>query len=460
MRQLIPFAITRYSPEGSQTLSRAFNVLHKRLIVAVGNGVETRSLHLILTALGHLDLLQAEDFREKYVSWIGVIFGSGHYSERDKYLLASDIMLLLMPRKGVDLQPWESLPKVQPAELPSLLKFLLLSEKYNTGNDLSYSNAIALRLLSLNYDMARGDLSPLLVPVLTSTLSTTRPLPSRIFALKLFQEHGPEWFSPQMEQFSDVVRLELLNSLGDPFHPSADLTSDTEHLPTVQIEREPTDTAILLIGFASSDLWNGHLRHSNFSSCEEIFFTGWGKRLAIDRMSFKQTYFGGGEFLDTPTKLIAAIKRLRDLQCWNTAEVVILYAWTGGALDPVDHDAWGLIGHETGEFYRARGMAPSEMKLRNQEMRGGVTIRRVEVNGVQRPVRLATDGGLWDSIHSACQLKRFYQLLGHDPVTWVEIAAVADVDGDVMLGIEPDSERGATGVSTFTQFLDFTCDFP
>ena len=254
----------------------------------------------------------------------------------------------------------------------------------------------------------------------------------------------------------DADRLELLNSLGDPFHPSADLASDTEHLPTVQIEREPTDTAILLIGFASSDLWGGHLRNSHFSSCE-IFSTGWGKRLAIDCMSFKQTYFVG-EFLDTPMKLIAAIKCLRDLQCWNTAEVVILYAWTSGALDPVDHDAWRLIGHGMGEFYRARGMTPSntllqEMKLRNQEMRGGV-VRRVEVNGVQRPVRLATDGGLWDSIHPACQLKRFYQLLGHGPVTWMEIAAVADVDGDAMLGVEPDSERRATGV-TFTQLLDF-----
>jgi len=295
------------------------------LKAAIGDGVETRSLHLILSALGHLDLLQVEDLREKYISWIGVIFGSEHYSERDKYLLARDVMLLLTPRRGIDLRPPESLPKVQPTELPSLLNFLLFSERYKTENDPPYPDAIALRLLSLNYNTGREDFSPLLIPVLTSTLSTTRPLLSRIFALKLFQEHGREWLSPQMGKFSDVDRSKLLEALGDPFDFSEDPPSDAEHLPKVQVTYEPMDTAILLIGFASSNLWSDHLCRLNFSSCEAIFSTGGGRHLAFNCMLEKQTYFGG-EFLDTPTKAATAIKRLGDLQCPNTAQVV--QEWT------------------------------------------------------------------------------------------------------------------------------------
>jgi hypothetical protein len=49
------------------------------------------------------------------------------------------------------------------------------------------------------------------------------------------------------------------------------------------------------------------------------------------------------ELLRTPAKIIAAIRRLEELQCLNTAEVVILWAWTAGVVNPADHDAWGLI---------------------------------------------------------------------------------------------------------------------
>jgi len=51
-----------------------------------------------------------------------------------------------------------------------------------------------------------------------------------------------------------------------------------------------------------------------------------------------------------------AIKRLEELQCPNTAEFVILWAWTVGAVEMVDRDAWGLIERNTLDFYQTHGI--------------------------------------------------------------------------------------------------------
>jgi hypothetical protein len=271
-----------------------------------------------------------------------------------------------------------------------------------------------------------------------------------------------------MEDFPDIDRAKLLEALGDPFHFSADLPSDAEQFPAVQVVYEPMDTAILLIEFASSELWRDHLHPLNFSSCEEIVSTGGGRYLASNCMLHKEMYLGG-EFLDTPTKLVTAIKRLEDLRCWNTAEIVILYAWTSGVINPVDHDSWRLIGHETYEFYRIRGTVHLGTLVRGIKARyrdketGGRVLCRVE--GVRRPVRLTMGGeggsraiGWRDHIHRACQLKRLYQFLGHNPTTWEEVVATARVSDDTLFGSE---SKGGSVTITPTQFLDFTCsDYP
>jgi len=62
------------------------------------------------------------------------------------------------------------------------------------------------------------------------------------------------------------------------------------------------------------------------------------------------------EFLNAPAKITMAARRLEELQCLNTAEVVIMWAWTAGVINPVDHDGWRSIGHDTLRFCRANGM--------------------------------------------------------------------------------------------------------
>ena len=52
---------------------------------------------------------------------------------------------------------------------------------------------------------------------------------------------------------------------------------------------------------------------------------------------------------------IAAIRHLEELQCPNTAQVVILWAWTVGVANVVDHDAWGSIERNTLHFYKDMG---------------------------------------------------------------------------------------------------------
>jgi len=111
----------------------------------------------------------------------------------------------------------------------------------------------------------------------------------------------------------------------------------------------------LLIEFAGSDSCRDHLRPSNFISCEEFASTEQGRGLAFRGMlewgSNSRT-----EPLDSTTKLVSALGRLEELECWNTAEVVLLWAWTDGFVDATEDDAWKLIGNETLKFYHICGM--------------------------------------------------------------------------------------------------------
>ena len=93
---------------------------------------------------------------------------------------------------------------------------------------------------------------------------------------------------------------------------------------------EPTDAAVLLIEFASSELWQNHLDSSNFTTCEEFLSTE-GKRTVVEHM-LKSPLPPWLKPLCRATTVVVAIRRLEELQCLNTAEVVIMWAWTVGPL--------------------------------------------------------------------------------------------------------------------------------
>lgn len=196
--------------------------------------------------------------------------------------------------------------------------------------------------------------------------------------------------------------------------------------------------AVALMEFSLSDLWGSHLRSSNFTSCEEILSTKEGRRTAL-RCMFDTVSPSWSESLCTPAKIVAAIRRLEELQCPNTAEVIILWAWTVGVVSTVDCDGWGLIERNTLDFYRTRGIrrlialsrhiTDTTMETRHAKFllyhRDPLclveSIRHpVPVGRVVQPLEHRDREDL--RIAQACQLRRLYHLLGYDFITWKEAA--------------------------------------
>ena len=95
--------------------------------------------------------------------------------------------------------------------------------------------------------------------------------------------------------------------------------------------------AVVLMEFLLSDLWGNHLHSSIFTSCEEILSTEEGRRTVL-RCMFDMVSPSWSEFLCTPAKIVAAIRCLEELQCPNTAEAIILWAWTVCVVSTVDYD--------------------------------------------------------------------------------------------------------------------------
>jgi hypothetical protein len=75
--------------------------------------------------------------------------------------------------------------------------------------------------------------------------------------------------------------------------------------PTTR-DYEPMMVEVVLIEFASSALWGGHLRGLNFGSCEEFLSTEEGRRNALSWMLKTATRFWA-EFLRTTAKIAAAV---------------------------------------------------------------------------------------------------------------------------------------------------------
>jgi hypothetical protein len=328
--------------------------------------------------------------------------------------------------------------------VPPLLAFLSLGEKLYPTEPLPPlgSGFTALRILLCRW--VDVDLGATLLPILASTLLPTHPLRSRVLALKVFHRFMSGWFSRQMKAVSNKNLDKLLQAVGDPFQ-FPDLPRQFGQ-PGSADDYEPMMTVAVLIEFASSDLWRDHLRFSNFTSCEEFVSTKEGRRAALRNMLDTATYVWSA-FLCTPAKITMAIRRLEELQCLNTAEVVILWAWTAGVVNSMDHDGWESIGAATVRFSQTHGIRHlTTLKQHIIDASKGVGVDHLEfllqtagyggspcrVKIVRRPVTVTEEVKvkyLIDlRVSQVCQLRRLYHLFGYDPTTWEEAVAVEEVD--------------------------------
>ena len=456
-----------YSLSGSDTLKTAIYLFHRQLQVVIAEGkVEEPVLTSVLSTLIHIDPLQVMDSGELGFLWITDILNSG-YREYERYQMASKVVQLLGKHLFKRPIPFSH---VLPAWIPSILGFLSLCEEFNTIITPSSPEFIALHILSTNRGSA--DFGPMILPLLTSTLLPTHPLRARSLALKTFFRFMTGWFSPQMENVASKHLDKLLRAVGDPFQ-FTDLPPQ-DGKPMGLVDYEPMMATAVLIEFASSDLWRNHLRRSNFTSCEEIVSTGKGKRTALGSI-FDVARDFLPKFLCTTAKISTAIRCLEELQCLNMAEVVIMWAWTTGAVNLVDRDDWRLIGRETLQFYQTCGMRrltalkqhitawPEENRHKvfltvrywTSQCRSGSPTWPDPTT--LRPWPKSMDCYLADLfIAQVCQLRRLYHLFGCDPTTWEEAVTVEEVDE----GMGVSSGRSVTPDSFIGPVVDWACDYP
>ena len=356
-------------------------------------------------------------------------------------------------------------PYVQPAWIPSLLGFLSLCEKFYTTESPPYPGFVALRILSSHPRLSKFDAKVL--SVLVPILLPTHPLKSRSLALKIFYGFMSGWFSSQMENVPDQDLGKLLQAVGDPFQSTSD--SPLQDGPSAfAADYAPMMAVVILIEFASSDVWRNHLHRSNFASCEDVVSTEEGKRDALKWMLEVATH-SWLEFLHTPAKVATATRRLEELQCLNTAEVVIMWAWTTGVVSPTDHDAWRSIGRDTLRFCQTNGMGcPMALKRHITDMSTETTRIMYLVGHYEgTPLRVGSvrqsapfSWGASQSspraftdlrVSQACQLRRLYHLFGYDPTR---------EDVDTVREGERMTDVSSGRLVSPAPFLDWTCDYP
>ena len=446
-------------------MKTAIDLFNQQLQISIREGrADQHDLTPVLSTLIELDPFNVMDTAEFGFSWIAEVLNSG-YAEHERYLIANKIMRLL---EKYYYPTVSKLPtRLQPAWMPPLLGFLSLCEKfYPTGPPPYPEGVVALRILLLGPRCS--ELDAMILPVLTSILLPIHPLRSRELALRIFRKFMLEWVPSQTETILDQDLDKFLRAVGDPFQFSSDPPPQDGQL-TFATNYRPMRALIILIEFASSDLWQNHLRYSNFASCENIMSTEEGKRTALRSMLDVATH-SWPKFLHTPAKIAAAVKRLEELRCLNIAEVVIMWAWTTGVVDPADHGAWRSIEHDTLRFYQTNGTGrpmalkrhivdTSLMSLIIEYLPGhyeGVSCR---VGSLRKPVpvlgpspapnhRRLTDL----RVSQVCQLKRLYHLFGHDPTTWRDVVTVGEEEEvtDVSPG------RSVLPVSS----MELGCDYP
>jgi len=432
----------------------AIDLSHQQLQRTITEGTaDSIDLAEVLSALTHLDPFQPTYSGNLGFLWITEILNSG-YEEEWRERMAGEVVESL--GKYFFREDLKYPIGVLPTWIPPLLRFLSLNEKLDRRGG---GTLVALRILATGPRSA--DFGTTVLPILVSSLLATHPLQSRRLALQVFGRSADDLFSSQMEKVPSKDLNKLVQAVGDPFQfPDLPLQDGK---PVDPPNYDPTAVTALLIKFASSDLWRDHLQRSNFTSFEEIASTWDGKRPVLECMVNHPL----PESLFTATGIVTAIRRLEELQCPNTAEVMIMWAWTIGVVSPVDRDGWELIGRDTLRFCQTRRMErliALKRHITDRTMESSYIALLSTGHGkskigafVQLPV-LKLEPNFWSRqgtflyLSQACQLRRLYRLFGYDPTTWKDAVAVEEVGG------KSDASLGHS--VTLSPFVDWVCDYP
>ena len=303
------------SLDASDALRTAIALFNNRLQVSIQRNIEQRTLTSVLSALAYLNPFQVLGTGEWGFSWIAQILES-RYSEDERYQAAGQVVQLL--DKYFHSEDRNHPINPQRTWIPSLASFLSLYEKFHTVKSPTSPRSLIHSILSTS--PVPSDFNTTILPLLTLTLSPTHPLHLRTLALKTFYRLTSGWFSSRMENISDADLTNLLQAVGDPL----DFTPDPplhDNQPSGTIDYDPMMTAVVLIEFASSDLWRNHLQQSNFALFENSVSTEEGRKAALKCMT-DTLADAWREFLQTSSKVSAAVSRLEELHCPKTAQVV------------------------------------------------------------------------------------------------------------------------------------------
>ena len=438
---------------------------------------------------------------------IAEILWSG-FSEQDRYEMGSIVVGPL----GRFLDSKLGCTRIHPMWVPYLLDFLLLNEKFYATRSPPYPGFTLLRIISAKVSPTL--LGTEILPIISSVLRPTHPLQSRSLALEIFNQCLPVWISPRMGNIPARNLENLLQAVGDPFLANLDTPSPRWQPLLPGSDPRPIRAVVILITLASSDLWRNHLHPSNFTTCEEFLSTREGKSIAITDMVRAVEYLlrppGTASDLGlrqelrpdwTAAMAIAAVGRLEELQCLNTAEVVIMWAWTSGVLDVEDRDAWGLVERSTLLFYQTHGIGrlkclerhlANKIPCHSDLVFGPYNITREPRTYVQllvppgsldhsnhsshsshsnhsnplsdphgNPLRrgarvllrappCSLDRDAYLGISQVCQLRRLYCLFGRDPTTREGAVVVKEVCEEMDLSL----------ATTSVSFVPWACDYP
>ena len=459
------------SSSTSDALKTAVRLFDQQFQVSIRElNVPQRCLKLLLLTVAYLDPFEAMGTAAMGFVWASEILNSKHLVEGRHYLVTSEIVGLLERYYG----PRRYSSDIQPAWIPPLLKFLSLCEKSPAAKSSSHPGLVTLRILLEG--LQDGDFSTALLPTLTSLLSQDHPLQSRTLALEVFCRFARGWFSPQIETVAGHRLDKLLQAVGDPFHSPPVPAQDQDGELEIKVHYWPMRTVLILIEFASSELWGGHLCPSNFVSGENELSTYGSKRGALGSM-FGEALGAWPEFLCTPAKIVTAVKHLEKLGFLHTAQVVIMWAWVTGMADEMNCDGRNPVEDLTHRFYWTHSIRSlASLKhciIRNLDGFGDFGSDRTRIYAARyrgppfrvgrsrRPSQLLDRPGeipreaRWETDHlisQACQVRRLYHLFGYVPSTWQK-----EVESE-----EVDEEREVLSGRSVTHdpFVGWECDYP
>ncbi|KAF9645206.1 hypothetical protein BDM02DRAFT_3131226 [Thelephora ganbajun] len=214
---------------------------------------------------------------------------------------------------------------------PTLLRFLELCEDYHRNNPISTSiphvpsqlepEVTTLQILrsASREEENLFDLTPMLVSVLEKVLRPGDRLQSRALGLELFAGLWHCWSSLLLcGGITHETCAQLVDTIGGLFQPNevqpsilteerlrADYGGDIDRFNTVGI----------LLGFALSDAWRGHLRPLNFASCAGIMSLERDRRQVLNALSrLAKIATGFAETQDKSAMFVKGLDRLKGIR--------------------------------------------------------------------------------------------------------------------------------------------------